>query len=60
MAELNDQRDGCKAKQPPNGFLALVGAFDDAPEYADELDRIVAARRSERPRPALLRFELLD
>lgn len=29
------------------GLLGLVGAFDDPPEFADELDAVVKARRSE-------------
>jgi prevent-host-death family protein len=34
------------------GFLALVGAFDDAPEYAQTLEDVVRSRRGQRSRPA--------
>lgn len=34
------------------GFLALVGAFEDAPEYADALLEAVRSRRGQRSRPA--------
>ena len=29
------------------GLLGLVGAFDDVPGFADELDAVVKARRAE-------------
>ena len=32
----------------PKGFLGLVGLFADAPELANELDRIVRDRRTQR------------
>jgi prevent-host-death family protein len=35
------------------GFLSLVGAFDDAPELADALEKAVADRRKQRSRPPL-------
>lgn len=35
----------------PSGFLALVGAFDDAPELPDLLDEAVRDRPAQRPRP---------
>jgi prevent-host-death family protein len=34
------------------GFLALVGTFDDAPGYADVLERVVQSRRTQRSRRA--------
>jgi prevent-host-death family protein len=33
------------------GFLALVGAFEDEPEYADSLADTVRGRRTQRSRP---------
>lgn len=36
----------------PGGFLALVGAFADAPEFADTLDEVVADRVGQPQRPA--------
>jgi prevent-host-death family protein len=35
-----------------SGFLALVGAFEDAPEYADALTEVVSTREDQRSRPA--------
>jgi prevent-host-death family protein len=37
---------------PATGFLALVGAFDDAPEFADVLAEAVDDRASQDSRPA--------
>jgi prevent-host-death family protein len=34
------------------GFLALVGAFEDEPEYAESLVDAVRSRRAQRSRPA--------
>jgi prevent-host-death family protein len=34
------------------GFLALVGAFEDEPQYAESLVDAVHARRTQRSRPA--------
>ena len=39
-------------RQPPAGFLALVGAFDDAPEFADAVASAARAGKSQRSRPA--------
>lgn len=39
-------------EQPRSGFLALVGAFTDAPEYAETLDATARDRRRQRSRPA--------
>jgi prevent-host-death family protein len=43
------------AQSKPTGFLALVGAFDDAPDFADAVADAVRRRGSQRPRalPAL-------
>jgi prevent-host-death family protein len=38
--------------QRPSGFLALVGAFEDAPEYAESLAEVVRTRGAQRSRPA--------
>lgn len=40
-----------REQQARAGFLALVGAFDDAPEYSDTLAITVRGRRSQRSRP---------
>jgi len=34
------------------GFLALIGAFEDEPEYVDSLADAVRSRRTQRSRPA--------
>jgi prevent-host-death family protein len=34
------------------GFLALLGAFADEPQYAEELSDAVRSRRTQRSRPA--------
>lgn len=40
-------------EQPePSGFLALVGAFADAPEYPEALLQATRSRRVQRSRPA--------
>ncbi|MGH7883612.1 MAG: hypothetical protein ACREN8_12060, partial [Candidatus Dormibacteraceae bacterium] len=39
-------------EQGPTGFLALTGAFNDAPEYPEILDEIVRSRHTQRSRPA--------
>ncbi len=39
-----------QAERP--GFLALVGAFEDEPEYAESLADAVRSRRAQRSRPA--------
>lgn len=36
----------------PRGFLALVGAFADATEWADTLDEVVGGRAGQPQRPA--------
>ena len=35
-----------------SGFLALVGAFEDEPRYAESLAGAVRSRRAQRSRPA--------
>ena len=40
------------AEQPRSGFLALIGAFGDAPEYAETLDTTARDRERQRSRPA--------
>lgn len=40
------------AESHARGFLALVGAFDDAPEFADAVSGAVDEREAERSRPA--------
>jgi prevent-host-death family protein len=48
LSELPDA-----VEQPERaGFLALVGAFEDEPEYADSLAAAVRGRQSQRSRPA--------
>jgi antitoxin (DNA-binding transcriptional repressor) of toxin-antitoxin stability system len=37
----------------PNGFLALVGRFADAPELANELAKVVKERRHQKPGRAI-------
>lgn len=39
-------------EQAARGFLALVGAFQDAEQLADVLDQTVRDRPRQRPRPA--------
>jgi prevent-host-death family protein len=48
LADLSDASE----QMPRPGFLALVGAFDDEPEYAESLDDAVRNRRTQRSRPA--------
>lgn len=54
MAALVPLSDLTSGAEPPehSGFLALVGAFDEAPEYADSLTEVVRSRRVQRSRPA--------
>lgn len=40
------------AEEGRSGFLALVGAFEDAPEYAESLADVVRTRGTQRSRPA--------
>jgi len=51
LVPLDDLRDA-SAQTRPSGFLALVGAFDDDPEYAESLTGAVRSRRTQRSRPA--------
>jgi prevent-host-death family protein len=43
---------GASAPAEPTGFLALVGAFEDQPQYAESLADAVRSRRTQRSRPA--------
>lgn len=49
IAQRKPQRSKTVGKEhaKPTGLLRLVGAFDDAPEFADVLDAIVKSRRGE-------------
>jgi prevent-host-death family protein len=51
LVPLSDLPQSSGAEERP-GFLALVGAFDDAPEYAESLGEVVRARGAQRSRPA--------
>jgi prevent-host-death family protein len=48
LVPLDDER----APRKEGGFLALVGVFDDAPQFADAIADAVKARGKQRPRPA--------
>lgn len=51
LVPLSDLED--EGESPgPAGFLALVGAFDDEPEYAESLAQVVRSRGAQRSRPA--------
>lgn len=53
MAALVPISDLPRTEQSPAaGLLGLVGSFTDAPEYADELQRAVSARHTQRSRRA--------
>ena len=51
LVPLSDLPDA-PARDEPRGFLALVGAFEDGPEYAESLAEAVSTRRDQRSRPA--------
>jgi prevent-host-death family protein len=51
LVPLTDVPNLSEQTQPP-GFLALVGAFEDEPEYAQSLADVVRSRRTQRSRPA--------
>lgn len=53
VAALVPLEDLPEQSAAPTGFLALVGAFDDAPELSAVLDDTVARRAEERSRPAV-------
>lgn len=42
---------GAHEQTERSGFLALVGAFEDGPEYADSLADAFRSRRAQRSRP---------
>jgi prevent-host-death family protein len=50
MAALIPLDDLPDERSSRRGFLALVGAFDDAPEYADAVADAGRSRRSQRSR----------
>lgn len=50
LVPLSDLPD--LVERPPAGFLALVGAFDDAPEFAAAVAGAAKARGAQRSRPA--------
>jgi prevent-host-death family protein len=50
VVPISEVQDAAKQAERP-GFLALVGAFADEPEYADSLADAVRGRRSQRSRP---------
>jgi prevent-host-death family protein len=54
MAALVPLRDLLEASEQVErqGFLALVGAFEDEPEYAESLTEAVRSRGTQRSRPA--------
>lgn len=49
LVPLSDLEAGPHASR--GGFLALVGLFPDAPEFADALVKVVRSRRTQRSRP---------
>jgi prevent-host-death family protein len=51
LVPLSDLPGASEQTERP-GFLALVGAFEDGPEYADSLAEAVRSRRTQRSRPA--------
>jgi prevent-host-death family protein len=51
LVPLTDLPESPAGERRP-GFLALVGAFQDAPEYADSLAEVVRTRGAQRSRPA--------
>jgi prevent-host-death family protein len=51
LVPLSDLPDVIAHVERP-GFLALVGAFEDEPEYVDSLADVVRSRRAQRSRPA--------
>jgi prevent-host-death family protein len=54
MAALVPLSDVSGTSEPNGrpGFLALVGAFEDEPEYAESLVEVVRSRSTQRSRPA--------
>jgi len=51
LVPVTDLQDTDVAARQP-GFLALVGAFEDEPRYAESLVDAVRDRRTQRSRPA--------
>jgi prevent-host-death family protein len=52
MAAIVPLSDVGMTEQPRSGFMALVGAFDDAPEYAEALEATVRDRDRQASRKA--------
>ncbi|MFN2568253.1 MAG: type II toxin-antitoxin system Phd/YefM family antitoxin [Candidatus Dormibacteria bacterium] len=52
LVPLSDIPAAALDQQRRPGFLALVGAFGDAPEYAESLVAAVRSRATQRSRPA--------
>jgi prevent-host-death family protein len=52
LVPLSDLEGDRHDDEERSGFLALVGAFADAPEYAETLAEVVRSRGSQRSRPA--------
>jgi prevent-host-death family protein len=50
LTDLPDASEQTRRRR--SGFLALVGAFGDEPDYAEALAGAVRSRRSQRSRPA--------
>jgi prevent-host-death family protein len=51
LVPITDVPGASEETQRP-GFLALVGAFEDEPEFAESLADTVRSRRTQRGRPA--------
>lgn len=52
MAALVPLDELAPERSSRGGFLALIGEFADAPEYADALQEAVESRREQGSRPA--------
>jgi prevent-host-death family protein len=52
LVPIADLAGGAPATPEPAGFLALVGAFEDQPQYPESLADAVSSRRTQRSRPA--------
>jgi prevent-host-death family protein len=51
LVPIGDLPDALAVTEP-TGFLALVGAFEDQPQYPESLADAVSSRRAQRSRPA--------
>ena len=52
LVPLADVQAAAKKEGERSGFLALVGAFADEPQYAEALSDAVRSRSAQRSRPA--------